>query len=47
MVDGDDNEGSGHAYDNGRYGGWDGHHWMRKGRRHDNKTIHNNEIGKR
>ena len=33
--------------DNGGYGGWDGHHQMRKGRQHDNETIHNNKIGKR
>ena len=32
--------------DYGGYGGKDGHHRMRKGRRHDNKTIHNNKIGK-
>ena len=30
----------------GGYGGRDGHR-MRKGRRHDNETIHNNKIGKR
>jgi hypothetical protein len=29
------------------YSGRDGHHRMRKGRRHDNETIHNNKIGKR
>ena len=49
MVDGDDNEddneGSGHdndddADDNGGCGGRDGHHQMRKGRRHDNRTTH-------
>ncbi len=28
------------------YGGQDGHHRMRKGRRHDNETMHNNKIGK-
>jgi hypothetical protein len=39
-TDDDDNK-------DGRYGGRDGHHQMRKGRRHDNKTIHNNKIGKR
>ena len=33
--------------DDGRYGGRDGHHRMRKGRQHDNETIHNNKIGKR
>jgi hypothetical protein len=27
--------------------GRDGHHRMRKGRQHINKTIHNNKIGKR
>ncbi len=32
--------------DDGGYGGKDGHHRMRKGIRHDNKTIHNNKIGK-
>jgi hypothetical protein len=26
----------------GGYGGQDGQHRMRKGRQHDNKTIHNN-----
>ena len=36
--DEDDNDGG--------YGGQDGHHRMRKGRRHGNKTIHNNKIGK-
>jgi hypothetical protein len=33
--------------DDGGYGGRDGQHRMRKGRRHDNETIHNNKIGKR
>ena len=33
--------------DNGGYGGRDGQHRMRKGRQHDNETIHNNQIGKR
>ena len=32
--------------DDGGYGERDGHHRMRKGRRHDNETIHNNKIGK-
>ena len=39
MTDDEDNE-------DGGYGGRDGHR-MRKGRRHDNETIHNNKIGKR
>ena len=49
-VNDDDNEGSGHGDnndDNGGYGGRDGHHRTRKGRQHDNKTIHNIKIGKR
>ena len=33
--------------DDGGYGGCDGHYRMRKGRRHDNETIHNNKIRKR
>jgi hypothetical protein len=33
--------------DDGGYGGCDGHYRMRKGRRHDNETIHNNKIQKR
>ncbi len=37
--DDDDNDGGN--------GGRDGHLRMRKGRRHDNETIHNNKIGKR
>jgi len=36
MTDDDDNN-------NGGYSGRDGHHRMRKGRRHDNETIHNNK----
>jgi hypothetical protein len=31
----------------GRYGGWDVHHRVRKGRRHDNGTTHNNKIDHR
>ena len=46
VVDGDDDayddddKGSSHDNndDNGGHGGWDGHHRMRKGRRHDNET---------
>ena len=48
-VDDKDDEGSGHDDDNddnGGYGGRDGHHRMRKGRQHDNKTIHNIKLGK-
>ena len=37
--DDDDNDGG--------YGGRDGHHRMRKGRGHDNETIHNNKIGRK
>ena len=54
--DDDDNEGSGHDNDDdddddddndGGYGGRDGHHRMRKGRRHDNGTTHNSKIDHR
>ena len=31
----------------GGYSERDGQHRMRKGRRHDNETIHNNQIGNR
>ena len=37
MMDNDDDN-------DGRYSGRDGHHRMRKGRRHDNGTTHNNKI---
>jgi hypothetical protein len=45
--DDDDNNGgggSGDNDDNSRCGGREGHHWMRKGRQHDNRTTHNNQL---
>ena len=41
MTMDDDND------DNGGYGGRDGHHWMRKGRRHDNGTTPLVRVGGR
>ncbi len=38
-TDGDNDE-------DGGYGGRDGRHQMKKGRRHDNETIHKNKIEK-
>ena len=46
----DDDDGGGHDNDNdddGRCGGRDGHHRMRKGRGHDDRTKHNNQIDHR
>jgi hypothetical protein len=45
-----DDDGGGHVNDDdddGRFSGWDGHHRMRKGRGHDDRTKHNNQIDHR
>jgi len=44
----DDDDGSGHDNDeDDECGGQGGHHWMRKGREHDDRQKHNNQIDHR
>ena len=44
----DNDDGVGHDDgDDGGWGGWGGHHQMRKGREHDDRQKHNNQLDHR